>query len=362
MLCKFWKNCQLGDKCPWSHDRAPTNYKTTLCNWLWRQGTCSLGDKCISSHDLRSNEAEICRFFMPKLMKNGMCRFGERCNYAHSIQELRFVGQVASEETVDSSSTYERSSIGREEPAAAYQIKREQSQKSIGNRGEYLSGESIKKRKRSISSSNEEVSVIERSESSDQTERRAGSNANLKLGNEANNNQSKDTEDIQDLEGEKVVARVKARLARMEEKAKVGDGDEALTLKIQLVREKLKRYDFLMNMKREIERKSLRQSYEPLKKRDGTPKSSFGSETSSDDESSSGSDEDASMTMVLAPQRMRKLVRGWSWRDVKAVVEEKTGAVVERVTGTAPQQIRLTGSSKAILRAEERIEDYIRDA
>jgi len=159
-----------------------------------------------------------------------------------------------------------------------------------------------------------------------------------------------------------VVARVKARLARMEEKAKVGDGDEALTLKIQLVREKLKRYDFLMNMKREIERKTLRQSYEPPKKRDGTPKSSFGSETSSDDESSSSSDDDASVTLVLEPRRMRKLVRGWSWRDVKAVVEEKTGAVVERVTGTAPQQIRLTGSSKAILRAEERIEDYIRDA
>merc|ERR550517_372062 len=178
--------------------------------------------------------------------------------------------------------------------------------------------------------------------------RDARANFNLRPGVEANNNQSGSAEDIQDLEGDEVVARVKARLARMEEKAKVGDGDEALTLKIQLVKEKLKRYDFLMNMKREIESKSLRQSYE---KRDRTPKSSFGSETSSDDESSSGSDEDASMTMVLAPQRMRKLVRGWSWRDVKAVVE--------RVTGTAPQQICLTGSSKAILRAEERIEDYI---
>ena len=192
--------------------------------------------------------------------------------------------------------------------------------------------------------------------------RDARANFNLRPGVEANNNQTGSAEDIQDLEGEEVVARVKARLAKMEEKAKVGDGDEALTLKIQLVREKLKRYDFLMNMKREIERKSLRQSYEPLKKRDGTPKSSFGSETSSDDESSSGSDEDASMTMVLAPHRMRKLVRGWSWQEVKAVVEKKTGATVERVVGTAPQQIRLTGSSNAILRAEKRIEDYIRDA
>ena len=299
---------------------------------------------------------------MPKLMKNGMCRFGERCNYAHSIQELRFVGQVASEETVDSSSTYERSSIGREEPAAAYQIKREQSQKRTGNMGEYLSGESIKKRKRSISSSYEEVSVIKHSESSeiDEIERPSGPNANLKLGNEANNNRSKSTEDIQDLEGEKVVARVKARLARMEEKAKVGDGNEALTLKIQMVKEKLKRYDFLINMKRETERKILRNSDE-LPMRDMS-KSNSGSETSSDDESSSGSDEDASMTMVLAPHRMRKLVRGWSWQEVKAVVEKKTGATVERVVGTAPQQIRLTGSSNAILRAEKRIEDYIRDA
>ena len=199
---------------------------------------------------------------------------------------LRLGGQVASEETVDSVITCNRSSIGMEE-FAAHHIKEEQSQISIGNRREYLSGESIKKRKRSISSSYEEVSVIKHSESSeiDEIERPSGPNANLKLGNEANNNRSKSTEDIQDLEGEKVVARVKARLAKMEEKAKVGDGDEALTLKIQLVREKL------MNMKREIERKSLRQSYEPLKKRDGTPKSSLGSETSSDDESSSGSDE-----------------------------------------------------------------------
>ena len=55
-------------------------------------------------------------------------------------------------------------------------------------------------------------------------------------------------------------------------------------------------------------------------------------------------------------------MRGWSWQEVKTVVEKKTEAVVERVVGTSPQQIRLTGSSKAILRAEKRIEDYIRDA
>ena len=241
---------------------------------------------------------------MPKLMKNGMCRFGYGCNFAHSIQELRLGGQVASEETVESSSNCERSSIGTEELAAAHQIKREQSQKRTGNRREYLSGESIKKRKRSISRSNEEVSVLKHSESSDEIERLAGPNANLKLGNEANNNQSKSTEDDHDLEGEEVVDRVKARLAKMEEKAKVGDGDEALTLKIQLVKEKLKRYDFLMNMKREIERKTLRQSYEPPKKRDNMPKSSFGSETSSDDESSPSSDDDASVTLVLEPRRM----------------------------------------------------------
>merc|ERR550517_549917 len=124
--------------------------------------------------------------------------------------------------------------------------------------------------------------------------RDARANFNLRPGVEANNNQSGSAEDIQDLEGDEVVARVKARLARMEEKAKVGDGDEALTLKIQLVREKLKRYDFLMNTKREIERKTLRKSYEPPKKRDGTPKSSFGSETSGDDESSSSSDDESS--------------------------------------------------------------------
>ena len=68
------------------------------------------------------------------------------------------------------------------------------------------------------------------------------------------------------------------------------------------------------------------------------------------------------MMMVLVPHRMRKLVRGWSWQEVKTVVEKKTEAVVERVVGTSPQQICLTGSSKAILRAEKRIEDYIRDA
>ena len=89
MLCKFWKNCQFGDKCPWSHDPSLTKYKTSLCSWIWEMGHCRIGAQCSSSHDLRSKEAEICKFFKPKLKENGLCRFGDMCQYAHSIQELK---------------------------------------------------------------------------------------------------------------------------------------------------------------------------------------------------------------------------------------------------------------------------------
>ena len=220
-----------------------------------------------------------------------------------------------------------------------------------------------KKMKRGRSSSSEKVTVVSFNGRgpSDESERHSGSNLNLKTRNiigcstESNNNQLKLTEGLlPDLEGEKVVARVKERLARMDERAKseVGKEDEALKIKIELVKEKLKRYDFLIKVKRETE-----------KVRHETHTVSFEGETNSDNIGSSGSDEDETAAIIiLTPHRMRKLVRGWSWRDAKAAVEKKTGASVQRMTGTAPQQIRLKGSSDAILRAKKRIEDYIRDA
>ena len=51
-----------------------------------------------------------------------------------------------------------------------------------------------------------------------------------------------------------------------------------------------------------------------------------------------GSEEIVKDLQILVPHRMRKLVRGWrgGWRDVKDVVEEKTGVVLRRVEGTSP--------------------------
>ena len=71
--------CHFGDMCNYAHSiqelkpaALPAKYKTTLCRRLWEKGTCSNGDQCSSSHNLRPNEAEICRFFMPMLKKNGI--------------------------------------------------------------------------------------------------------------------------------------------------------------------------------------------------------------------------------------------------------------------------------------------------
>ena len=213
-----------------------------------------------------------------------------------------------------------------------------------------------RKSKKCRSNSSDEVTTVWNNGRglSDESENHAGSDLNLTPCNvvscpaESNNNQSKPF----DLEGVQVVARVKERLARMDERAKseAGKGDEALKVKIQLVKEKLKRYDFLIKVKRETEK--VRHEMHTV---------SSESETSSDSTGSSSSDGNASVTLILTPYRMRKLVRGWSWQKVKAAVEKRTGARVQRVTGTAPQQIRLTGSSDAILSAKKRIEDYIRD-
>jgi len=362
---------------------------------------------------------------MPKLRENGRCPFGDKCNYARNFQELRPGEFPTNGENVDSDS----SNTSREEAAAdrrgridtpgsnARREKVSAERKDI-DRPLVINRRENKKRKRSRSNKNEEVSVVRNSEKgpsdesekhsdnsntsredsrsttrrivivrrenrkskkcrsnssdevtvvwnngrglSDESENHAGSDLNLTPCNivscpsESNNNQSKPTEDLlPDLEGVQVVARVKERLARMEEKAisEAWKGDEALKVKIQLVKEKLNRYDFLIKVKRETE-----------KARHETCTVSSESETSSDNISSSGSGGDASVTIILTPYRMRKLVRGWSWQKVKAAVEKRTGASVQRVTGTAPQQICLTGSRGAMLRAKKRIENYIRDA
>ena len=77
-----------------------------------------------------------------------------------------------------------------------------------------------------------------------------------------------------------------------------------------------------------------------------------------------GSEEIVKDLQILVPHRMRKLVRGWrgGWRDVKDVVEEKTGVVLRRVEGTSPQQILMTGTREAVWKARQWINDYIRGA
>lgn len=58
---------------------------------------------------------EICKYFKPKLRENGRCPFGDKCNYARNIQELRPGGFATNGENVDSDS----SNTSREEAVAA---------------------------------------------------------------------------------------------------------------------------------------------------------------------------------------------------------------------------------------------------
>ena len=78
------------------HQRVPTNssrYKTELCRPFEENGTCKYGDKCQFAHgvhELRSlnrhpkYKTELCRTFHTI----GFCPYGPRCHFVHKADEL----------------------------------------------------------------------------------------------------------------------------------------------------------------------------------------------------------------------------------------------------------------------------------
>ena len=78
------------------HQRAPTNssrYKTELCRPFEENGTCKYGDKCQFAHgvhELRSlnrhpkYKTELCRTFHTI----GFCPYGPRCHFVHKADEV----------------------------------------------------------------------------------------------------------------------------------------------------------------------------------------------------------------------------------------------------------------------------------
>ena len=115
---------------------------------------------------------------------------------------------------------------------------------------------SSRKRRRSISGSSLEIIIL----GDDGREASSNLSSDVRTSTEPNNNQSKSTVNIPDIEGENVAVRVKERLARMEEKLKAGEGDEALRVKVKMVKEKLLRFSFLTKVKMEIDRKQILRS------------------------------------------------------------------------------------------------------
>ena len=78
------------------HQRTPTNssrYKTELCRPYEENGTCKYGDKCQFAHgvhELRSlnrhpkYKTELCRTFHTI----GFCPYGPRCHFVHKADEI----------------------------------------------------------------------------------------------------------------------------------------------------------------------------------------------------------------------------------------------------------------------------------
>ncbi len=69
------------------------NYKTTMCDNISKNGTCKYGKFCKFAHstdelkqqDQQNYKTIMCRHFQEK----GFCNFGDKCSFAHGKQELK---------------------------------------------------------------------------------------------------------------------------------------------------------------------------------------------------------------------------------------------------------------------------------
>jgi len=69
-------------------EELPWNYKTVMCNFH-KDGMCRLGDKCMFAH----SKAELREPFIPNgfciaFVTKGVCKWGSSCNYIHEIPSV----------------------------------------------------------------------------------------------------------------------------------------------------------------------------------------------------------------------------------------------------------------------------------
>mmetsp|Transcript_43672 Transcript_43672/g.100782 ORF Transcript_43672/g.100782 Transcript_43672/m.100782 type:complete len:193 (+) Transcript_43672:116-694(+) len=98
-FCTFYQQgrCLRGEKCTFAHSGVevrsmPNLRKTTLCQaWVWGR-SCPLDkEQCDFAHgraDLRTTDG-FWKTSLCKMHSRGRCQQGNKCRYAHSLDELR---------------------------------------------------------------------------------------------------------------------------------------------------------------------------------------------------------------------------------------------------------------------------------
>merc|ERR1712216_1058480 len=93
MGCKNYPNCRYGDKCNFAHgEHELRKLDETILDAVPRpkspeSDTASLTSTTASTASSGSNhfKTRMCKNYE----KNGFCKFGDRCNFAHGKDELR---------------------------------------------------------------------------------------------------------------------------------------------------------------------------------------------------------------------------------------------------------------------------------
>ena len=99
-MCKNAKKCQNGENCDYAHteneikikqleekDKTFPGYKNNLCKHFKKNGYCKFGKNCLFAH----GEQDLCNPYYKVLFCTKMpnCTFGEFCNNGDTVVEIR---------------------------------------------------------------------------------------------------------------------------------------------------------------------------------------------------------------------------------------------------------------------------------
>ncbi|CEL98369.1 unnamed protein product [Vitrella brassicaformis CCMP3155] len=97
-LCRFHleSRCLRGENCTFAHNavelRAPPDLSRTKICGLWAKGRCNDPScKFAHGHQELKSPAACYKTSLCFLWQKGMCNAGERCRYAHGVEELRTI-------------------------------------------------------------------------------------------------------------------------------------------------------------------------------------------------------------------------------------------------------------------------------